>query len=367
VPPNGGEPLAVTHDASMNWNPVWSPDGAHIFFSSDRGGSMNLWRIALDEKSGRVLGPPEPVTTPSSDSGNLSFSRDAKRLAYVQRTVTANLQKVKFDPIAEKTSGPPEWITQGSRQAGGPDLSPNGEWLVFSSGGKQEDIFLIRPDGTGVRQLTDDTYKDRVPRWSPDGNRIAFHSNRSGDYEIWSIRSDGSGLRRVTDGKGRLVSSPVWSPDGNRLAYSVRDVGPFIVDPSGPWNAQSPQQVPASPNGTEVLVPWSWSPDGRRLAGSKIRGALRLGIAIASLDSKKFESLTDFGSEPVWLSDNRKLIFYHNGKLYLVNSESKRSHEILSVSPHQIPIRGFGVSRDNRLIYFSLATNEADIWVLNFE
>ena len=46
VPANGGAPTPVTSDAALDWNPVWSPDGRFLYFSSDRGGSMNLWRIA---------------------------------------------------------------------------------------------------------------------------------------------------------------------------------------------------------------------------------------------------------------------------------------------------------------------------------
>jgi Tol biopolymer transport system component len=365
APGRGGEPVPVTSDTFMNWNPVWSPDGAHVYFSSDRGGSTNLWRVAVDEKSGKVLGAPEAVTTPSSESGHLSFTRDGNHLAYVQRVVTVNLQRIVFDPLAEKTVGRPASITEGSRQAIGPHASADGEWLAFYSMGKQDDLFLIRPDGTGLRQLTDDIYKDRVPRWSPDGSRIAFQSTRSGNYEIWSIRPDGSGLQRITFNKV-LSLNPVWSPDGKRLAYSIQDGGFFIIDAGKPWNAQAPREVPAPPGGAERLMAWSWSPDGRRLAGFKVRGALRSGIAVAALDPPKTESLTDFGSEPVWLNDNRRLLFHHDGKLYLVDSETKKTHQVLSVDPYEIPLRGFALSRDNRTIYISLRTTEADVWMVNF-
>jgi len=52
-------PVAVTSDPVMDWNPVWSPDGGSLFFASERGGSMNLWRVAIDEASAKVRsGPP---------------------------------------------------------------------------------------------------------------------------------------------------------------------------------------------------------------------------------------------------------------------------------------------------------------------
>jgi hypothetical protein len=69
---------------------------------------------------------------------------------------------------------------------------------------------------------------------------------------------------------------------------------------------------------------------------------------------------------PVWLSDSRRLLFHHQGKLYLIDSQSKKVRELLSVAPNEF---GFGVtlSRNDRQIYFSLVTTEADIWLMNFE
>src|SRR5215213_4736572 len=76
IPANGGEPTEVTNDAAIEASPVWSPDGKYLYFGSDRGGSMNVWRVPIEEQSGKVLGPAEAVTTPSSYSTHLSFSRD---------------------------------------------------------------------------------------------------------------------------------------------------------------------------------------------------------------------------------------------------------------------------------------------------
>ena len=63
IPADGGEAVAVTNDAPLDWSPVWSPDGKYVYFSSDRSGSMNLWRVPVDEETGARLGEPEPVTT----------------------------------------------------------------------------------------------------------------------------------------------------------------------------------------------------------------------------------------------------------------------------------------------------------------
>src|SRR5207302_1909774 len=87
----------VTNDAAVDWNPVWSPDGGFLYFSSNRGGTMNLWRVPIDERSGKPLGAPEPVTTPSTWSGGLSFSRDGSRLVFASLDWRSTLLKVGFD------------------------------------------------------------------------------------------------------------------------------------------------------------------------------------------------------------------------------------------------------------------------------
>jgi dipeptidyl aminopeptidase/acylaminoacyl peptidase len=328
---------------------------------------MNLWRVRIEEKSGKVLGQPEPITTPSAYSGPLSISRDGRRIAYAQQVRADNLQKVGFDPSTEKVVGQPAWVTQGSRHALASDLSPDGEWLAFYERGKQEDIFVIKTDGTEQRQLTNDIHRDRHPRWSPDGKRIAFYSNRSGRYEVWTIAPDGSGLQQLTYTSGGTVLYPVWSPDGARLAYSVQGGTPFILEAGKSWKEQSPQPLPSFGEATVWFQAWSWSSDGRRLAGHRIlANGLRSGVIIYSLESRKFERLTDFGVGPVWLKDNRRLLFFRQDKLYLVDSQSKKAHEVLSVAPHNLSAK-LVLSRDNRMIYFGLSQTEADIWLMSLE
>jgi eukaryotic-like serine/threonine-protein kinase len=362
IPGGGGEPLPVTNDAATDWNPVWSPDGKYLYFASDRGGSMNLWRVPVEEQSGKVLGQLEAVTTPSPYSAHLSFSQDGRRMVYVQTVSTRNLQQVGFDPAKETVTGQPVWITQGSRPATTPDLSPNGEWLAFDSfPGQQEDLFVIRPDGTGLRQVTDDIYKDRKPTWSPDGKRLAFFSDRSGKFEIWTINTDGSGLQQLTYTSG--VGFPVWSPDGTRLAYENQSGSPSIMEVGKPWQEQSPQRLPPMSD-SKHWTPYSWSPDGRRLAGG--RRPAGAGIIVYSFESQLYENLTDFGSQPVWLSDSRRLLFLLHGKLCLLDSQSKKVQEVLDVAPHNFGAR-VTPSRNDRQIYFSLVTTEADIWLMSLE
>jgi TolB protein len=87
IPVVGGEPTPITSDTAVDWTPVWSADGRYVYFSSNRGGSFNVWRVPIDELSGKTLGPLEQVTTPSPYVAHLSFSADGRHLAYLYGVV----------------------------------------------------------------------------------------------------------------------------------------------------------------------------------------------------------------------------------------------------------------------------------------
>jgi Tol biopolymer transport system component len=376
IPAHGGEAVPVTQDAPTDWNPVWSPDGNYIYFSSDRSGSMNLWRIPINEESGRVLGQPEIVTTGATASHqHHSFSKDGSQLAYVEWVESSNLWKVSFDPSTGKVDGQPSQITRGSRLATGVGLSPDGGWLAFDAfGSGREDIIVIRTDGTGRRQLTDDPYRDRCPRWSPDGKKICFYSNRSGSYEIWTIEPDGSGLQRLTDTPGQSVNFPAWSPDGTRMAYYNRSEGlSYIFDPNKPWEKQAPVPLPSLGNEYQFEA-YSWSPDGRSIAGPIQAARRRIrGPAIYDLESKKYFGPLEFTEVahgfPAWLPDSSGIVFAgadpSSGKkgLYMVDRELRQVQEILSDATVEYP----NVAPDGRWIYFNRRIIEADIWLLTLK
>ncbi len=152
--------------------------------------------------------------------------------------------------------------------------------MAFEGGGKQADIFIIKKDGSGLQQLTTDVYLDRFPRWSPDGSRIAFYSNRGGRFDIWLVNPDGSGLERLTYAPTPFVYFAVWSPNGKRLAYTVPGGSPFVMEVAKPWKEQTPKPVVVPPELGARFETWSWSPDGRKLAGTLVRadGSRGLGL-----------------------------------------------------------------------------------------
>jgi eukaryotic-like serine/threonine-protein kinase len=361
IPASGGQPKVVTSDPAFDWNPTWSPDGQYLYFSSDRSGSFNLWRVRVDERSGKVLGAPEQVTTPSPFVAHPGFSSDGHHLVYASLDITNNIQKAAFDPLAAKVQGSPQWITRGPQLWTVPDLSPDATQVAFIPNREPTDIFVSNTDGTGRRQMTNDRTRDWNPRWSPDGTVLAFQSQRTGSFQIWSIRPDGSDLRQLTDYAGSL-SFPTWAPDGKRIAANVAD-GVVIFDPTKPWNSQTPERIRGP---FRVLA---WSPDGKWLAGFEVvspidKSPMGVGLVVAvhSFETHQTESVGDFWGGPIsWLNDSRRLLFERAGKLLIVDVPSKETRELYAVAGEMVGSPR--LSSDNRTICFEIGHAEGDVWM----
>jgi serine/threonine protein kinase len=160
VPAEGGEVVPVTRDEHVDWNPVWSPDGAYLYFSSNRGGTYSLWRVPIHEATGETRGEPELVTTSGAARiGHITIAREG-RIAYQANLSATNLHKIAFDPESESVVGEPVGIVTGSRTVISADVSRDGRWVAFSFffGGGQSDIAVVGTDGTGLHQITDEPH-----------------------------------------------------------------------------------------------------------------------------------------------------------------------------------------------------------------
>jgi Tol biopolymer transport system component len=370
---DGKNPVPVTNDAALDWSPAWSPDGKYLYFSSDESGNSHLWRVPIDERSGRVLGPRQAVTTGGGAAlrAHVNVSRNGKHIAYVEQVIANDtIEKVPFDAATGQVTGLPTPLSKDARPARHPEPSPDGRWISYMSWGKQEDIFLVRRDGTGQRQLTNDEFKDRIPRWSPDGSSIAFYSNRSGKFQMWTIHPDGSGLEQLThySGAGRGVVRTVWSPDGRRVAIYVPEDGMSIIELDNSGHIRGTFPIPPPNDPDEIFDVWSWSPDGRWLAGSRrqLSSGIDIGVAIYDLEKHEYQTLTDFGTLPIWFKDSRRLLYDSKGQIFVVDRISRKAEKVFAYPPHTIWNLG-QFPPDERSLYFGVLTREADIWLMTLK
>jgi eukaryotic-like serine/threonine-protein kinase len=365
VPAEGGGPVLALDDGFLNWNPVWSPAGTHLYFGSDRNGSLNLWRLPIDEQSGKVLDEPRLVPTSSEASGFWSIARDGRRIVYAANESKSNVERFSFDPKNAEVLGPGAPITRGSMAVRSCDVSPDGGWIAFHAGTPQEDLFLLRADGTGLRRLTRDRHKDRQPFWSPDGRHLLFYSNRGGAYQGWILRRDGGGLQPILSGRKEPLTYPVWAPDGKRVACTLGQVG-VVIDLAQPYQERVPQ--PLLPAGdSESFAPTSWSKDGDWLAGNMARqdGSMMEGIGLFSFRSGVYERLTPRGFNPIWLRDGKMLLYTDRGAMLSFDLRTRKTRRVLSETTSLFT--AMSLSSDQKDLYTVRGVEEGDVWLLATE
>jgi Tol biopolymer transport system component len=238
IDPDGFEPTNLTPNmtATNESMPAWSSEGTWIaFVSTDNtqgtaGSDREIWRMTargggqtqLTDNTEEDL---EPSWFPTDTK--IAFRRD------VPATTTAHIWVLRLNESGNVVGE--DQLTSGSSSNIQPAVSPNGARIAFASNRDGDfEIFVMKADGTGVKQITKNTNanleaaKDWNPDWSPDGRRITFECKRRGsddvlDEEICVMNSDGTKLKQLTNNTAADID-PVFSPDGKRISFE-RDPG----------------------------------------------------------------------------------------------------------------------------------------------
>ncbi|MGH7468221.1 MAG: hypothetical protein ACRENP_09570 [Longimicrobiales bacterium] len=214
------------------------------------------------ENARQLTGGQQPVGWPS-------WTPDGRTIAFNVRTERGHrLQRLEL--ASARVSALHDDGVQDFR----PSVSANGRALLFDRFGASvpanHDIFVRDMQSGVVTQLTSDPGYDSDARWSPDGTRIVFHSDRGADRQyatqVYVMGRDGSGVRRLTDGPA-VHAYPSWSPDGRYLAYTSelagnRDVWIMRVDDGACVRVTDHQGFDGDP---------VWAPNGEQLLFSTDR------------------------------------------------------------------------------------------------
>jgi tricorn protease len=280
--------------------------GNTIYFNSDRDGHFNLY--AYDTGTAKTTqvtnGKTWDVRWPSSDNN--------ERIVY---EVNGELQV--FDTKSRKSSAisinvPNEGLASRPSRVSAANniesvnLSPKGERALFSARG---DIFTAPIEKGPTRNLTHSSgAHDKWPSWSPDGTRIAFISDMSGEEELYIIQQDGlKPAEKITSGGSAMRYQPEWSPDGKRIAFSDKDGKVYVVTLAD----KKMIEIADAPHGQ--IRDYVWSPRGNFLAFSYDENPNRFSaIWIWSAADGKTHKVTDdmFNAyNPAWDPQGNYLYF----------------------------------------------------------
>jgi Tol biopolymer transport system component/DNA-binding winged helix-turn-helix (wHTH) protein len=277
----GGDAKRVTFDSSFVNGIAWTGDSKSIVYASNRAGGMRLWRVPASGGISEAL--------PVGGGGALhpAISRQGDRLAYQQGGFHTNIWRV---PVSQ---------ARGRLRA-----------------------------GAAVKFIAS-TLGDGGPQYSPDGSKIAFHSMRSGNGEVWLCDRECSDPIQLTS-LGVLSGSPRWSPDGTRIALDVhraRNSQIFVVNAEG----GKPRQVTSGDY--EHSVP-GWSRDGRWIYFASNRTG---GWQLWKVPAEGGESLqvTKEGGFSAFESPDRTQVYYTKESgpgIYQVAPKGGEERELLSVA-----------------------------------
>ncbi|UCH85392.1 MAG: PD40 domain-containing protein [Candidatus Latescibacterota bacterium] len=215
---------SVTNDRFQDLNPVWSPTGSAVLFSSYRSGGLNVWRIPV-ASDGSPVGPPEHVTTGAGEDVQLTVSFDAGLLALSILGINADLWRLPVDPNTGMAAGDPEPLVATTREDSRGAWSPDGQRIAFNSDRSGDmNIFVLSLEDGAVKQVTRGPGGDYQPTWSPDGRALTFFSSRTGNADIWTIDLTTGDLVQLTD-RPSVEINPFYSPDGAHIAFQSTDGG----------------------------------------------------------------------------------------------------------------------------------------------
>jgi dipeptidyl aminopeptidase/acylaminoacyl peptidase len=221
APPGAGDPRQATDRA-----PVWSPKGRWILFQSGRRGTNSLMVVSEDGNVTSFL------TTPRVEAGEGTWSPDGERIAYVERTkeyFSGKLKVIHFDAHTGQPTGEPDDLYTSPVDRGGgwsirgAEWSPDGKELatVLQNSG-WEHIYLIPSTGGTPKQITDGSFDDDDPLFSPDGKSIVFTSSRGllESRNIWVMSAQGGDAHLLTKFEVPGISGePEWAPDSRAIFF----------------------------------------------------------------------------------------------------------------------------------------------------
>jgi len=299
----------IPRGTSNDFNPMWVDH--RIFFLSDRNGAVTLfyYDTRRDAVAEVVKNTGLDLKSASAGPGAIVYEQFGSIFLYDLKTgktkqveirVTADLPEVRsrFVKVAARI-----------RSAA---LSPTGARAVFEARGE---ILTVPAEKGDIRNLTNTPgVNERSPAWSPDGTRIAYFSDASGEYALHIAKQAGAGeVQKIDLGwPGSFYYNPRWSPDSKKICYVDKRLNLWYVDLA---KGQPVKVFQDTFTGSEQIMEASWSPDSKWLTYTKQGRSHMRSVEVYSLEKGETHTVTD------GMSDAQSPVFDRSGKyLYLLSS-----------------------------------------------
>jgi Tol biopolymer transport system component len=403
LPVTGGTDRRLTHLPGSSRAPTWAPDGRTLYFVSGRTGTLNIWRLPMDQEKGLATGEPQQVTffkdTVVLDPKVLG---DGSRIGFGMFKVNTSIKVADSSSPQEARS-----LVRCAKYC--PELSPDGRIIYYVNNmpGK-EGIYAVLRDGGEPRRLTESfpvEHKGLINYHrfdlSPDGRTLAYSTRIGNEEAIFTVPTMGGDPRLLVQTSSGPV--PQWSPDGSQLAYA--DGNDLYIIPAA---GGQPRKI-AHMNHAWDEWPVRWSPDGKFIAafgmpkpginavfvvpssGGELRQLMsdvdwkeglewhpdgqRLTYHVSRLDSETHQTYLD-GREPTllvnapkvwdyvgkWAPDGRRFFFVGGPHMYVYDESSGKTTQVSE------PGESAGVpswSRDGKtMAWCATRTTSVQTWIM---
>lgn len=281
----------IPRDNSNDFNPMWVDN--RIYFLSDRNGPVGLFAYDVTAKqvSEVIHGDGSGVLTASAGPDAIVYVRFGSLHLYDLATGTSRRLEIRISVDMPERKPRSVKVLENLAAV---TLSPTGDRLAVEARGE---ILTVPVRQGRARNLTETRgARERFPAWSPDGKRIAYHSDESGEYMLHIRNSDGSGaVKKIDLGQPPgFYFSPVWSPDSKKIAYRDHRLALWYVEVESGTSIRIDADAYQERYWTQIEAPPpAWSPDSQWLSYTKMLGNHMRVLEIYSLETGRSRQVTD--------------------------------------------------------------------------
>lgn len=354
VPTEGDEARRLTFDDTFGGAPAWTPDGHFIVFPSQRGGSLTLWKVRA------TGGEPEPILVGTGEDTEPEISRDGRRLIYT------NTRNSFLLTLTDPATGRHKELHQSRSDVVDPSFSAQGDKIVFfgvAEGGGIH-LYVINTDGTGLNQLTRGTGEQNVhPQWSADGSAIYFYQHQpTTSFRKLSLQ-DGSIAELARGWEWSTHNHARVNPEGTRIIYTRLDKGQPAATMIRDVTTGGETAF------TQLLRFARWSPDGKFVAGTKIKAEWsEAEITVCPVVGELCRALTR-GYLPHWSRDGTLVYFFKitsmrdGEELWTISPDGGGEKKIVDLRPIHPIGQFFDLSSTGQIVWVQYRVGKHELWL----
>jgi tricorn protease len=286
-------------------DPVWV--GNTVYYLSERDYASNIWSFNPSTKTEKQITTHKKFDVKSLDANGNTIVYEQGGYLHTLNTTTGTSKQLEIHVKGDMNYARARWVNVSGGQLTNPNISPTGTRAVFEHRGE---IFTVPLEKGSWRNISNSAgAADRSPVWSPKGDKIAWFSDKSGEYQLITANQDGTNQKAYNLPNPTFYFQPQWSSDGKNIAYSDTHYNIWITNLETGSSIKVDTDEYAHPNRTMNPV---WSPDGQWIAYPKQLKSHYKAIFAYNVNTKQKIQLTDGMADaitPVWDESGKYLYF----------------------------------------------------------